>query len=132
MERLKERLAVARKALLSLSDVLREPKTEIVRDAAIQRFEYTFEALWKAVQSYLRTMESLDAGSPKAAIRSSYRVGLLTEEQTRGALVMADDRSLTIHTYNESLAEAIYFRIVDHSRLMKAWLDAMEQQLEKA
>ncbi len=107
MERLKERLAVAPQALETLLQVLREPKTPIVRDASIQRFEYTFEAVWKAVQLFLRTVESLEVASPKAAIRASLQVGLLTEEQSRAALRMADDRNLTVHTYNEALAEAI-------------------------
>ncbi len=103
-----ERLVIARKALQSLVDILREPKSDVVRDAAIQRFEYTFEAVWKAAQLYLRTVESLEVGSPKAAIRASRQAGLLADEETRHALAMADDRNLTVHTYNEALAERIY------------------------
>jgi nucleotidyltransferase substrate binding protein (TIGR01987 family) len=128
VERLRERLAVAGKALQTLLDILREPKTAIVRDAAIQRFEYTFEAVWKSVQGYLRTIESLEAGSPKAAIRFSHQVGLLTEEQTRQALEMADDRNLTVHTYNEVLAERIYSNLFLYAPIMKDWLAAMERQ----
>lgn len=131
MERLKERLAVARQALQTLNQVLEEPKSAIVRDASIQRFGYTFEAIWKAAQLYLRVMESLEPGSPKSAIRASFRVGLLSEQQTREALVMADDRNLTVHTYNESLAEQIYSRSHGHASLMGAWLNAMEQGLRQ-
>ncbi len=125
MERLKERLAVAPQALETLLQVLREPKTPIVRDASIQRFEYTFEAVWKAVQLFLRTVESLEVASPKAAIRASLQVGLLTEEQSRAALRMADDRNLTVHTYNEALAEAIYSRLPAYGAVMDHWLTAM-------
>ena len=45
-DRLAERLQTAKRALASLESVLREPKTDIVRDASIQRFEFTFEASW--------------------------------------------------------------------------------------
>lgn len=131
MERLKVRLAVAGRALRTFQEILREPKTSIVRDAAIQRFEYTFEALWKAVQSYLKIMESLDAGSPKSAIRSSHQVELLTEEQARCALAMADDRNLTVHTYNEVLAEKIYSNLFAYAPLMESWLTAMERRLQQ-
>lgn len=130
MERVKERLAIARKALRTLLEILQEPKTAIIRDAAIQRFEYTFEAVWKSVQMYLRKMESLEAGSPKGAIRFSHQVGLLTEEQTRWALAMADDRNLTVHTYNEALAEMIYSHLLQYAPLMRDWLGAVEQQLQ--
>ncbi|MEB3222998.1 MAG: nucleotidyltransferase substrate binding protein [Candidatus Sericytochromatia bacterium] len=41
-------------ALMRLSEVLaRDPADDIVRDAAIQRFEFTFEACWKAIKRQL-------------------------------------------------------------------------------
>ncbi|MGD0497137.1 MAG: hypothetical protein ABSC23_01750 [Bryobacteraceae bacterium] len=46
MDRLTERLHVARQALGTLREALREPKTPMNRDASIQRFEYTHEAAW--------------------------------------------------------------------------------------
>ncbi|MBN2242768.1 MAG: nucleotidyltransferase substrate binding protein [Acidobacteria bacterium] len=128
MERIKERIKIARQALSSLKVVLLMEKTTIVRDAAIQRFEYTFEAVWKSAQMYLKIVESLEAGSPKSSIRMSFQVGLLDEETARMAMIMADDRNLTVHTYNESLAEQIYSRIGDHAAVMTAWLDAMDKK----
>ena len=53
MERMRERLAVARRALATLNLALKEPQTPMNRDASIQRFEYTYEAMWKAAQAYL-------------------------------------------------------------------------------
>ena len=70
---MKERIETARRALGSFEAVLREPKTDIVRDAAIQRFEYTFEASWKAAQFFLKHHEGNDTSSPKAAIRQAFR-----------------------------------------------------------
>lgn len=43
MEKLARRIKEAENALDTLREVLREPYTVIVRDATIQRFEYTFE-----------------------------------------------------------------------------------------
>ena len=64
MERLKERIAVARHALVSLQEALAIPSpTLLERDAAIQRFEYTVEAIWKAAQRYLDVIQGLSAGS---------------------------------------------------------------------
>ena len=53
MERLTQRFQVARKALDTLNALMYEERTDLVRDAAIQRFEYTFEAVWKAAQRFL-------------------------------------------------------------------------------
>ncbi len=41
------------RALTSLEEILKEKENTIVRDATIQRFEYTFEAMWKALKFYL-------------------------------------------------------------------------------
>ena len=131
MERLSERLTTASKAIGPLEAILKESKTAIVRDASIQRFEYSFEALWKAAQLYLRAAESLDAGSPRAVIRASMQVGLLDPEQARIALMMADDRNLTVHTYNEDLAEAIYSRIVGYAPLMSLWVRTMQERVDR-
>jgi nucleotidyltransferase substrate binding protein (TIGR01987 family) len=125
---LRERLSIARKAWTALDQILREPKTAIVRDATIQRFESTFEAVWKAAQLFLRVAESIEAGSPKSTIRACREAGLLDDEQTRTALSMADDRNLTAHTYNEDLAEAIYARISAYGPLIDRWLRTMQNK----
>ena len=131
MERLRERIQIARKALASLRELDELPFSKLLRDAAIQRFEYSFEAVWKAVQRYLKDIEGMDVGSPKGVARASLRVGLLTAEQTRSALVMTDDRNLTVHTYNEPLADAIYSRIAGYIPLLDEWLGALERRLEE-
>ncbi len=129
MERLKERLAIARQALGTLREILDEKKTHIVRDATIQRFEYTYEAVWKAAQLFLRIQEGMETGSPKSSIRDSLQVGLLTDQQAQTALRMADDRNLTVHTYNEALAEAIYSRVAPYADLMEVGIQRMEGRL---
>lgn len=127
MERLTERLELCRQALETLDQILKEPHSPITRDAAIQRFEYTFETLWKAAQLYLREHEGIEAGSPKAIIRASLSSGILEDETARQAMEMADDRNLTVHTYKEVLAEEIYQNLPDYAKLIHQWLAAMEQ-----
>ncbi|AXY68115.1 nucleotidyltransferase substrate binding protein [Thermosynechococcus sichuanensis E542] len=126
MDRLRERLVVAQKALATLQELpLGERTDRIIRDAAIQRFEYTLEAVWKVAQLYLREREGLDIASPKGVIRACLAVGLLTPEEGRLALKMVDDRNLTLHTYNETLADAIFSRLAQHAMLMDRWLVAL-------
>ncbi|MFC1465567.1 MAG: HI0074 family nucleotidyltransferase substrate-binding subunit [Candidatus Brachytrichaceae bacterium NZ_4S206] len=126
MERYRERLTVARRALDTLDEVLAvtEP-SRIVRDAGIQRFEYTLEAVWKAAQGYLREFEGIDVGSPKGVVRACRQSALLDEEDASLALQMIDDRNRTAHTYNESVAQMIFDRLPQYARLMRTWLNAM-------
>lgn len=119
MERLKQRLSVAQRALSTLHEVVgHDDVSPLVRDAAIQRFEYSFEAMWKAMQRYLDVQEGIQVGSPKSVIRAALQVGLMDESESRLALRMADDRNLTVHTYNETLAGQIYARLSDYWQLM--------------
>lgn len=125
MDRLTERLHVARRALGTFREALRESKTPMTRDASIQRFEYTFEAVWKAAQLYLRVRENLELASPTAVTRACFQAALLNEEQCRTAMNMVRDRNLTVHTYNEELADQIYSLLPAYAALMDQWLTAM-------
>lgn len=126
MGRLSERLDVARRALGTLDELTnRTTLTAVERDALLQRFEYSFEAVWKAAQRFLSEIEGIDVGSPNAAIRASLRVALLDEQKTRDALVMVRDRNLTVHTYDERLANEIAARIPGHTHVLRAWVAAM-------
>lgn len=99
-----EKLDTADRALSTLESILREPFSEIVRDATIQRFEYSF--------------------------RSAFQVGLLDEAQAGQALLMSDQRNLTSHTYIESVAQLVYEQTTGFARLMRALLEAMSAASE--
>ncbi len=49
----------------------------------------------------------------------------MTDEEAIAALTMVNDRNLTVHTYNESLAVDIFSRLAGHTRLLRLWVDAM-------
>ena len=126
MGRLTERLDVALRALGTLDELARKSSlTAVERDALLQRFEYSLEAVWKAAQRFLSEVEGIDVGSPNAAIRASLRVDLLDEQQARDALVMVQDRNLTVHTYDERLANDIAGRIPGHANVLRTWVEAM-------
>lgn len=119
MERMTRARTTALHALDTLEEILDEPISTIVRDAAIQRFEYTFETVWKMLKTYLLERHGIDAGSPKACFREAFKTGLLSQDQTDRAMVMTDDRNLTSHTYIEAIADKVYSRIAGHADLMR-------------
>jgi len=73
----------------------------IQRDAAIQRFEFTFELAWKALKD-LYYEKGIDLNSPKDVFRHVFASGDIQDEKIW--LEMLKDRNLTSHTYNEPLA----------------------------
>ncbi len=105
MEKLKRKLEISKKALNTLEEILNVEPSKIVRDATIQRFEYTFEAIWKLLKEYLFYREGIVCNSPKSCFREAFSVGLLIEEGNASFLQMTDDSNLTSHTYDEEIAE---------------------------
>ena len=112
------------RALASLEELVSkysENQTDVIlRDALIQRFEYSTEAFWKYLKAYLQTEHNLSANSPREVIRTGLSAKLYSEETSRELLQMLDDRNLTSHTYVEELAESIADRIPDYSKNMNA------------
>ena len=130
MEKLKRRIDELGKALRTLKEISREPYSVVVRDAAIQRFEYTFEAFWKFLRDYLRETEGIRCNSPKSCFREALSAGLISEEQTMTCLEMTDDRNLTSHTYIEELAEQIYRKVEQYYKLMEATFNLAKAKLQ--
>jgi nucleotidyltransferase substrate binding protein (TIGR01987 family) len=112
------------RALTSLEELVSkysENQTDVIlRDALIQRFEYSTEAFWKYLKAYLQTEHNLSANSPREVIRTGLFAKLYSEEISQELLQMLDDRNLTSHTYVEELAESIAHRIPEYSKNMNA------------
>ena len=130
MENLERRIKETEKALKTLKDVVNEPYSVIVRDATIQRFEYTFEAFWKFLRDYLREIEGIRCNSPKSCFREALSAGLISEEQTMTCLEMTDNRNLTSHTYIEEVAEQIYKKIESYCKLMEDIFNLVKKEFE--
>jgi nucleotidyltransferase substrate binding protein (TIGR01987 family) len=111
------------RALASLQELvpqyIENPKDIILRDAMIQRFEYSTEAFWKYLKAYLSTEHNLSANSPREVMRSGLKAKIYDEQTSNDLLQMLDDRNLTNHTYVEELAESIAGRIPSYSTVMQ-------------
>lgn len=118
MEKLILKLNSAQKALTALHEVLDFGDNAILRDAAIQRFEFTVEAVWKSLKLYLQEYEGIIVNSPKSVFREAFSVGLITQEETQEFLGMIEARNMTVHTYNEVLAIKIAGSIPSYHKLM--------------
>jgi nucleotidyltransferase substrate binding protein (TIGR01987 family) len=131
MERVKERLDEAFQALSTFEKIagLAKP-TDVERDAAIQRFEYTFELTWKAAQAYLADQGIMEISSPKNVIRASFKIEMFDEETAGKIMGMVNDRNLTVHTYKEKFAIQLYSHLAGHAALLRAWLMEIKKRSE--
>jgi nucleotidyltransferase substrate binding protein (TIGR01987 family) len=97
-----------KKSVQRLKEVLREDKTETIRDSAIKRFEFCFELAWKSVQEFLRD-KGITCMSPKDCFKGAFKYGLIEDNPLW--VEMIEDRNLAIHTYEERLAENLYNKL---------------------
>ena len=84
----------------------RQTGSTVVRDGAIQRFEFCAELAWKAAQNYMQAQGYLDVHSPKAVMRKAYAEHIITDED--GWLALLDARNQTSHLYDDAVADAVY------------------------
>ena len=131
MEKLKERLEVFEAALKTLEEINRQPASTIVRDATIQRFEYTTETAWKALKHFLLEHEGIECNTPKGCARECFKAGLLDEEETNELLRLINDRNLSSHTYIQELAQKIASTIPEYTCLLRKIADRIEAETDE-
>lgn len=95
-----------RQALKTFSNILKEEETDIIRDASIKRFEYTFDLAWKLLKVYLKEKEGIQCRSPKSCFRQAYKVGVIDYDDFW--LELTDLRNRAVHTYEEDFADSLY------------------------
>ncbi len=90
------------KVLKSLAEALALPKSDIVRDATIQRFEFCVELAWKTARKSMGSATT----APKQVIREMAQNGYI--DDVDAWFEFLEGRNLSSHTYDEELAEKVY------------------------
>ena len=83
---------------------------------------------WKAIQKFLRS-EGISCRSPKGCFREAFRYGLIEENPLW--LRMIEDRNLTVHTYDEEIAEKVCNHIFDYLPLFRELLLRLKTEEQK-
>ena len=110
-------------AFSRFEEVMKKPKDDIIRDSAIQRFEFTFELLWKTLQSELKAKGAQAITFPKDVLKEAFRAGLIDEDEKW--FNMLETRNLTSHIYNEKMADEAYGRFSGYLDLMRNLIDRL-------
>ena len=101
----------------------------LLRDAAIQRFEFTFETAWKTLKRYLQeySLEQVDRATNRQIFRMGYEQGLLRDAEAW--LLYLRQRNLTSHVYDQSVAEQIFNTIPQFLEDARWTLAQLEERL---
>jgi nucleotidyltransferase substrate binding protein (TIGR01987 family) len=127
VETLRDSLDSLGSALNRFGEALARPDPDdIVMDGTIQRFEFTFELLWKTLRRFLH-QEGIDTASPKSTLKHAYRRGLVDREQLW--LDMLNDRNLSSHVYNAEMARQIFARLPLHYGALRDCFEQLERRM---
>ena len=91
-----------------LEEGIGQAKDELDKDGVIQRFEFTFELLWKALKIYLEH-QGIIVKTPRDSFVEAFKIGLFNDEKI--FLDMMEDRNSTSHIYDKETSKKIFNRI---------------------
>ena len=115
MEKFRRALSRFEKALtkfkegLTLEEELKIPR-EIAVEVLSKRFEYTYEAMWKAVKEALRE-RGIECNSPRSCFRELLKEGIVPYSYEEILYKMVELRNTLVHIYSQEQAEEIYGKI---------------------
>ena len=97
-------LEVLKKANNMLAKFMKNDKTEQEQAGIIQSFEYCYELSWKIMKKVLHS-EGLEVSTPKQVIREAGAAKII--DDVKLWIEFANNRNLTVHTYNELILKDI-------------------------
>ena len=99
---------------------------DIVMDAVIQRFGFTFETAWKSVKLAAKAV-GYDCKSPKGCLKLAYRMGWIKDEERW--LELLEARNLTSHTYDQETAMDVYETVKENFQVFGSLLRELREEI---
>ena len=108
---------------------LAAPEDDMLRDACIQRFEFTWELAQKLLRRKLEEIEASSAGLDQMAFKELIRLaaerGLVNDPLAWFAF--REQRNRTVHTYDETQAKAVFSALPAFAVAARRLLEELEK-----
>lgn len=100
---------------------------ELIKEGLIQRFEYTHELAWNVMKDYAFFQGNSTIGGSRDAVREAFKLQII--DNAALWMDMIESRNKTSHTYNEEIANEIFFKITnDYFQLFLNFQKVMEEK----
>ncbi len=104
---------------------------DIVKEGVIQRFEYTHELAWNVMKDFLTQVGNVQVFGSKDATKEAFAAGLISDGEVW--MDMLASRNKTSHTYNETIADAIFIKVIQtYYPCFSAFDSEMDAQRKRA
>ncbi len=112
-----------------LEEGIEQARDELDKDGVIQRFEFTFELLWKALKIYLEH-QGIIVKTPRDSFVEAFRINLFDDEKI--FLDMMEDRNSASHIYDKETSKKIFNRIKkNYSSEITKLIEQLKVHIEK-
>ncbi len=116
-----------KEALSRLKQGVKQADNDLAKDGVIQRFEFTFELMWKALKIFLEK-EGIVEKTPKGCLKEAFRIDWIEDEQE--FLSMLEDRNKTTHIYSKEESKKIFDRIEqNHLNALSALAEKLGEKI---
>ena len=113
-----------KKAFGQLQEGVRRANSDLTRDGVVQRFEFTFELLWKAIKVRLEE-KGMIASTPKDCLQAAFKLGWISDDRVFVEMLKA--RNKMSHEYDEAEAQKVFKQIKKRFlKPIKTLLDRLE------
>jgi nucleotidyltransferase substrate binding protein (TIGR01987 family) len=116
IERFEERKQDFIDCVNSLNEAVQQPFTSFIRDSVIKRYECCWETGWKLLKLWL-SEQGIMAVTPRDVWKEAFAIGLLTGHADIWTQAQRM-RNLTVHTYDEAVAEEVYHFICEEALML--------------
>lgn len=111
----KSLLSLSQLLSLNLQDYAEHPMVaDGLKNGIAQKFEYTTELCWKAIQKFLHEQEGIESKSPKQSIKNFFATGYLTESDYLMLNEIIESRNKLGYIYEKAIFEKIIRRTADY------------------
>ena len=115
---LKKSLNRFAQAVKRLEEGVVKGHNDLEKDGVIQRFEFTFELLWKCLMIFLEN-KGVVCKTPKDCLKQAFRIGLIEDDKVY--LRMLEDRNMMSHLYSREESREVFDRVKGiHLPVMRA------------
>ena len=91
-----------------MTEALNVANSDLEKAGAIQRFEYCFELSWKFLKRTL-SFRGIEVNSPRETFRTAAKEKLIEDPKIWFDFIRL--RNITVHTYNEGVANEIFAQL---------------------
>jgi len=104
--------------LQRLERTLAEPYSDIIRDAALMQFSYSYEAFWRMLAKHLTDHHGKIIKSPKQCFRVAFSTELINANEREICNMMTADKNMEIDENYEKNCDIVFGRLKSYAEAM--------------